>query len=75
MLDNGQDTMLSSLSHYDMLLSSGQLVQIQRTIVRMSELKASCTSMIEQFRLSVQQELSAEKQAALAWAVRVWSQW
>lgn len=67
--------MLSSLSHYDMLLSSGQLVQIQRTIVRMSELKASCTSMIEQFRLNVQQELSAEKQAALAWAVRVWNQW
>ena len=65
--------MLSSLSHYDMLLSSGQLVQIQRTIARMSELKASCTSMIDQFRLSVQQELSAEKQAALVWVVSVWS--
>ena len=66
--------MLSSLSHYDMLLSSGQLVQIQRTIARMSELKASCTSMIEQFRLSVQQELSAEKQAALVWVGSVWSE-
>lgn len=66
--------MLSSLSHYDMLLSSGQLVQIQRTIARMSELKASCTSMIEQFRLSVQQELSAEKQAALVCVVSVWSE-
>mgnify|MGYP004468233219 FL=1 len=66
--------MLSSLSHYDMLLSSGQLVQIQRTIARMSELKASCTSMIEQFRLNVQQELSAEKQAALVWVVSVWSE-
>ena len=40
----------------------------------MSELKASCTSMIEQFRLSVQQELSAEKQAALVCVVSVWSE-
>ena len=58
---------MDSISHYDVLLSSGQLTQLRQTITRMVQMNASCTAMIEQFRAEIQQELAEEKQAAGMW--------
>ncbi|OAO15912.1 hypothetical protein AV274_2366 [Blastocystis sp. ATCC 50177/Nand II] len=63
-MSDGQARVADSISHYDVLLSSGQLTQLRQTVARMMQMNASCTAMIEQFRADVLKELAEEKQAA-----------
>lgn len=63
-MSDGQARVADSISHYDVLQSSGQLTQLRQTVARMMQMNASCTAMIEQFRADVLKELAEEKQAA-----------